>query len=94
MSKKGRTKREALKAALKAATKGKHARCLRDINEVIRKDDLMEYRMGCYVKKGEPIAEIPVRIPILWGLLRLKIKVANHIVAGVVERNPKYFELL
>ena len=74
--------------------KGKHARCLRDINQVIRKDDLLEYRMGCYVKKGEPIAEIPVRIPILWGLLRIKIKASNYLHAEAVERNPKYFELV
>ena len=90
MSKRGRTKREALKAAMK----GKHARCLRDINAVIRKDDVLEYRMGCYVKKGEPIAEIPVRIPILWGLLRFKIKAANYLMASAVESNPKYFELV
>ena len=90
MSKRGRTKREAMKAAMK----GKHARCVRDINQVIRKDDLLEYRMGCYVKKGEPIAEIPVRIPILWGLFRIKIKAANYLMADAVESNPKYFELV
>jgi len=90
MSKRGRSKREALKAAMK----GKHARCLRDINQVIRKDDLLEYRMGCYVKKGEPIAEIPVRIPILWGLFRIKIKASNYLLAEAVETNPKYFELV
>lgn len=90
MSKRGRSKREALKAAMK----GKHARCLRDINQVIRKDDLLEYRMGCYVKKGERIGEIPMRIPILWGLLRIKIEVANYLMADAVESNPKYFELV
>lgn len=74
--------------------KGKHARCLRDINAVIRKDDLLEYRMGCYVKKGERIGEIPMRIPILWGLLRIKIEVANYLMADAVESNPKYFELV
>lgn len=90
MSKRGRTKREALKKAMR----GTHFRVLKNINGAIRKDDILEKKGSFYVKKGEPRGEHTLRVPILFGLFKMKVNAPNHLIAGAVESSPKYFEEL
>jgi hypothetical protein len=90
MAKRGRTRREALAKAMQ----GKHFKVLKNINAAIRKGDILEKSGTYYIKKGEPRGEHSVRVPVLWGLFKLKVKAPNFLIAGAVEAAPAYFEEL